>query len=162
MKPLIPLICIISILLGCNWLRAQSDTGTSAIPNAFLNAPPTSPTSGKQPESPETPTGQLITVKNDVQSSPLSSFEFLLSMAILAFGVFVVGTEVYLAKQKIIKSEHIYKIVVLTLIIIGSLLLVTAGYSNNQINGVLGLLGGISGYLVGKMDNHIHKPENTN
>jgi hypothetical protein len=82
-----------------------------------------------------------------------NSFEFLLSLIVLGFGTVVVSLEVYLAKINVIKSEHVFKCLIITLVIIAALVLITAGYSNNQINGISGILGSIAGYLLGKTDN---------
>lgn len=82
--------------------------------------------------------------------SPFTSFEFLLSIIVLFFGLIVVTLEVFLASKGIIKSEYAYKCIIITLVIVGSIVLITAGYSNNQINGVIGILGSIAGYMLAK------------
>jgi hypothetical protein len=71
---------------------------------------------------------------------------------VIAFGCISLLIEAYLAKLKIIRSEHVFKCIILTMVITGSLLLITAGYSNTQINGITGLMGSIAGYLLAKTD----------
>ncbi len=48
-------------------------------------------------------------------------------------------------------NSFIVKFVTITLIIISTLFLITAGYSNNQIAPAVGLLGTIAGYLLGRI-----------
>jgi len=76
--------------------------------------------------------------------------EFTLSISILMFGLIVVFLEVYLASKKAISPNQIWKCLIITLVIISSLVLITAGYSNNQISGISGILGSIAGYLLAK------------
>jgi len=73
-----------------------------------------------------------------------------LSISILSFGLLVIILEVYLAYNKVINPSQIWKCIIVTLVIISSLVLITAGYSNNQISGISGILGSIAGYLLAK------------
>jgi RsiW-degrading membrane proteinase PrsW (M82 family) len=95
--------------------------------------------------------------------SPLSSYEFYLSLIVLGFGFFALLVEVWLIYKKRIDQDNIIKFVVVTLIITATLFLITAGYSNNQIAPAMGLLGTIAGYLLGKAkereDKEIKKEE---
>jgi hypothetical protein len=86
--------------------------------------------------------------------TPMSRFEYLLSMTILVFGLIVIGLEVYLIKTRKLNPDDTIKFIVITLIITSTLFLITAGYSNDQIAPAVGLLGTIAGYLLGR----IHKP----
>lgn len=83
-------------------------------------------------------------------SNPFESVELLLSLFFLGFGLLVVAFEVYLVRKDKITLDYAYKCIVITVIIICSSILVTAGYSNNQISGVLGILGSIAGYVMSK------------
>ena len=47
-----------------------------------------------------------------------------------------------------------WKRILITLIIISTLFLITAGYSNDQIAPAIGLLGTIAGYLLGRIQNN--------
>lgn len=90
---------------------------------------------------------------NDVPDT-ITDFELLLALAILIFGLCVLCIELYLIKNKQIESEDAVRIVTMTLIIIGALFLVAAGYNNNQIAPPLGLLGTMAGYILGKATNN--------
>jgi predicted tellurium resistance membrane protein TerC len=80
----------------------------------------------------------------------LSDYEFWLTMAVMIFGVFVVVLEYRLLSRVKAAPTDIIRVLAVTLILVGSLFLITAGYSNNQIGPVSGLFGTIAGYLLGK------------
>jgi C4-dicarboxylate transporter len=72
-----------------------------------------------------------------------------MSASVLLFGVAVIFTIAYLI-QKGCKVDLLLKVFGTLLIIIMSIFLVVAGYSDQQIAPVMGLLGTIAGYLLGK------------
>ena len=86
-----------------------------------------------------------------------TNLESNLSMLVLAFGIVTIFLEVYLIKTNKIDANNAIKFIILTLIITGTLFLITAGY-DAQLTPVLGLLGTIAGYLLGKADKE-EKPE---
>lgn len=85
----------------------------------------------------------------------LTSFEFILSISVLIFGLIVVLLEIYLVKNKQIEPDTLVKFIVVTLIITGTLFLITAGYNNNQIAPAVGLFGTVAGYLLGKSNSKV-------
>jgi len=91
--------------------------------------------------------------------TPLSSYEFYLSLIVLGFGAFALLLEVWLIQKKTIDQDSIIKFIVVTIIITATLFLITAGYSNNQIAPALGLLGTIAGYLMGKHESESKKKQ---
>lgn len=130
-------------LLFCASLMAQTEIKTENPPEkkiSFTNAPPADPVDAEE----------ILQPQEMSHTSPFNSFEFLLSIIVLFFGLIVVMLEVYLASKGIIRSEYAYKCIIITLVIVGSIVLITAGYSNNQINGVIGILGSIAGYMLAK------------
>jgi uncharacterized membrane protein YfcA len=86
--------------------------------------------------------------------TPMSSYEFYLSLLVLGFGVLVILFEFFLIRIKKINSDNTIKFILITLIIISTLFLITAGYSNDQIAPAIGLLGTIAGYLLGRIQNN--------
>lgn len=72
-----------------------------------------------------------------------------ISSAVLIFGAMILGLATYLIKEGK-SSESILRIFGTILIIIAGVFLVVAGYSDRQIAPVMGLLGTIAGYLLGK------------
>ncbi|GGK79796.1 hypothetical protein ACD591_08265 [Rufibacter glacialis] len=73
-----------------------------------------------------------------------------LSFCVLGFGVIMMGLLVHVIKCSHIEKENIVRVLMVTLIIISTLFLITAGYSNDQIAPAIGLLGTVAGYLLGK------------
>ena len=83
--------------------------------------------------------------------SLITNFEFVLSLMVLFFGGFTLVVEYrLLSKSEKVNPDDAFKIIVITLIVVGSLFLITAGYTNNQIAPAMGLFGTIAGYLIGK------------
>ena len=72
-----------------------------------------------------------------------------ISAVVLVFGVFVLLLATYLIRIGK-SSESVLRIFGTVLIIVISVFLVVAGYTSNQIAPVMGLLGTIAGYLLGK------------
>lgn len=89
-----------------------------------------------------------------------TSIEIALSISILIFGAAVIAVQTFLFVKLPLDwtPSAILQFNGLTLIITGALLLVTAGYSDQQISPVLGLLGAIAGYLLGAADRRVSSP----
>lgn len=84
----------------------------------------------------------------------LTDREYFLSILLLLFGCFIILVETILL-YRIIKLvggsiESIFITLTTTLIIIGGLFIVTAGFGTEQIAPVFGLYGAIIGYLLGQ------------
>lgn len=95
---------------------------------------------------------QLASTTTD-NASPLTWWSvndaMTISAAVLIFGLIISLTIGYLlAKGK--QPEHLLRTFGTILIIISAVFLVVAGYSDKQIAPVMGLLGTIAGYLLGK------------
>lgn len=86
----------------------------------------------------------------EVLSLPLSRLEYNLSLFVLGFGVLLIFLEIFLIKSNRINPEEAVKFILVTIIIVSTLFLITAGYSNDQIAPAVGLLGTIAGYLLGR------------
>jgi len=71
-----------------------------------------------------------------------------LSVAILAFGAAVLGMMTYLVMQNK-DSGAVLRLFTVPLVIVASVFLVVAGFTNQQITPVVGLLGTIVGYILG-------------
>lgn len=88
----------------------------------------------------------------DIVALPITRLEFQLSLYVLAFGILVILLEIYLIRNKNLSSEDTIKFIIITIIIVSTLFLITAGYSNDQIAPAVGLLGTIAGYLLGRIN----------
>ncbi len=129
MKKLIP------ILLLVLWIA------TLAFPGIFNQSAPIDAAQVTPPPIGEE--GQEFGPQKTIQ-------EIYMSVAVLVFGILVVAAQTILFYRQKADVEEAFKYFIVTLIIIGSLFLVTAGYGNQQIAPILGLLGTIAGYLLGK------------
>lgn len=87
---------------------------------------------------------------NAAQGPTITTLELWLSVAVLAFGLAVVIGQIYLFQQREEAVSEAMKYLSVTVIIVGGLFLVTAGYGNDQIAPIIGLMGTIAGYLMGR------------
>lgn len=78
-----------------------------------------------------------------------TSHAMTMSASVLAFGIVVILTIAYLI-QRGRRPDELLRIFGTSLIIIMAIFLVVAGYSDEQMSPVMGLLGTIAGYLLGK------------
>lgn len=83
-----------------------------------------------------------------------SDFELYLSIGVLVFGlmVFIIQIIFFITSKKNNYSQP-DKLLTVNLIIIAAVFLVTAGYSNEQIAPIIGLMGTIAGYVIGRQSN---------
>jgi uncharacterized membrane protein YfcA len=131
------LILLISLFLTSNLFAQKIDT------NEF-----------KEVKKEQVSQNPGTSVNNRVyELKPLSSWEFMLSLIVLGFGMIVILFEVFLIMKQKISAENTVRFIVVTLIITSTLFLITAGYDNNQIAPAMGLLGTIAGYLLGRQNN---------
>ena len=115
------------------------------------NAAPSSPTSATT-----MPTTQAAPTGGDSGEAPLdftrilTRFEFWLSLIILAFGAIVVAVQYALLRKRSFDGNDILRVFGVTLIVVGTLFLITAGFGDKQIAPAMGLFGTLAGYLLGK------------
>jgi len=102
------------------------------------------PTNTSAPESTRAGAGAVKAKKF------LSDFEFWLSFEILLFGFGVILVEYKLLRNAKLSAEEALRVYAVTLIIVGTLFAITAGFDSNQIAPAMGLFGTIAGYLLGK------------
>lgn len=130
------IIILLSLIASC--LLAQPDL-VESVPNA----PPTSVNTAPQEGVNMPPV--------DMELAPTkSSQEVWLSLGVLVFGMVVILAQAFLISKREEALSESLKYLGVTLIIVGSLFLVTAGYGNSQIAPIIGLLGTVAGYLLGR------------
>ena len=103
------------------------------------------------------PDQEKIQMQPSFQEFPVnigrSAQENLLSIGVLAFGLLFTGiltiVTIKCRAEKLFGMSYM-KLVGLTLVITAGLFLICAGYSQDQIAPMIGLLGTIAGYLLGK------------
>lgn len=82
-----------------------------------------------------------------------TSSEIWLSFLVVAFGLAVIGSYIFaIRKINHRRPEDIGRSLIVIAVITGSLLLITAGYSNQQVAPAFGLFGTIIGYMLGRMN----------
>jgi hypothetical protein len=82
-----------------------------------------------------------------------SPYEVWLTLLIMAFGVIVLGLYIYAIRNiPHRRADDISRAVIIVSVITGSLLLITAGYTNEQVAPAFGLFGTIIGYMLGRMN----------
>ncbi len=89
-------------------------------------------------------------------SAPVSSAHFLsstegeLTLAVIALGVLIIIAQSIVLRSKSASADDAMRAYSITLIIIGTMVLICAGYSNDQIAPAMGLFGTVAGYLLGR------------
>ena len=73
-----------------------------------------------------------------------------MSSVVLLFGAIVIALCAHLMKNSKPSPEAVLRVFGTVLIIVGALFLVVAGYTDKQMAPVMGLLGTLAGYLLGK------------
>lgn len=93
-----------------------------------------------------------------------SPYEFWLTCLIMTFGLLVLAMYIYAIRNiRDRRPEDVSRALIVITVITGSLVLITAGYSNDQIAPAFGLFGTVIGYMLGRMSNsslgQMQKPE---
>jgi glucan phosphoethanolaminetransferase (alkaline phosphatase superfamily) len=89
----------------------------------------------------------------------LSQKEFWLAVIVLGLLLVILIIEAVLIKTRQFSDEAAIRLVIVTIVLIGSIFLFVSGYSDKQIAPAFGLFGTICGYLFGRAGNVKDKPE---
>lgn len=87
--------------------------------------------------------------------------ENMLGILLLLLGSVTVIMEMRLIKARQFSDDSAIKLIIITLVIFGSIFLIVAGYFSERLAPAFGLLGTISGYLLGKTDFPKSNSDNT-
>jgi len=80
-----------------------------------------------------------------------TAIEIALSLGVLVFGAVIISLEILVMLRRAMSWDlWSFKVLGLTLVIVAGLFLIVAGYSQNQAAPMMGLLGTVAGYLLGK------------
>jgi hypothetical protein len=82
----------------------------------------------------------------------LSTAEGELALTVIAFGIIVIVVSAIVLRSKLASPDLVLRSFTITMIVSGTLFLICAGYSNDQIAPAVGLFGTIAGYLLGKSE----------
>ncbi|CAG9201844.1 membrane hypothetical protein [Paraburkholderia tropica] len=136
-------------------------TGQPSIGKYSSNWPPTGTQTEPRAEPPAC--ASQSSGSNDLELLGRSLKITGLAILVLSFGSFVILLEfVVMILRKQSWSIVTTRVFGLTLVITVGLLLITAGYDNTQIAPMMGLLGTIVGYLLGKGDTSDTQPRPAN
>ena len=83
----------------------------------------------------------------------LSSMEGELTLAIIGLGTLIILALAIALRAKDATANDVIRGYSIILIITGSMVLISAGYSNDQIAPAMGLFGTLAGYLLGQKEN---------
>ena len=137
-------ICYVLSLFLCAALTISDSFGQQPTP------------ASSEVSVPRTPIQQMTPPGGDSGAEPfdfkriLTRFEFWLSLLILAFGATVVLVQFALLRRQNFDANDILKVFGVTLIVVGTLFLIAAGFGDKQIAPAMGLFGTLAGYLLGK------------
>lgn len=110
----------------------------------------------------EAQTQELSTTTTDIGFKPTEENSFVfddglfLSLCLLVFSLFVFSLMTYLIKLGK-QPDQILKVFGSVLIVVAAVFLIVAGYSEKQIAPVIGLLGTVAGYILGKSSDKYNK-----
>jgi hypothetical protein len=136
MRRIAGLAAVIYLMLGAGFTALAQD-----IPEAPVIDNPPAPTTG------------------GFFSTQLIPFQFWLAVVILVFGLILsVLTIRFLASTVARKTEEAIRALIVLWVIIGTLTLIAAGYSDQQIAPAFGLFGTIVGYILGKSGGDGRRP----
>jgi hypothetical protein len=129
-----------------------ADVAAAFADAAALTSPP------PPPIIPNPSTGGNLS--NLLASAP---YQFWLSCLIVFFGLaIIIGLVWSLMKMGSQRPEDISRPLIVITVIVGSLILVSAGYSNSQIAPAFGLFGTIVGYMLGHLTQSSATPDPPN
>lgn len=80
----------------------------------------------------------------------MNSLEFSLSASVLVFGALLFIAELVVIRSAKYSPDQSTKLLAVTLIIVATLFIITAGFSSEQIAPAMGLFGTVAGYLLGR------------
>ncbi len=79
-----------------------------------------------------------------------SPAEIVFACSVLAFGLLLVAVQAFLALRGKLSDVAVFKLMGLTIIVTVGTFVIPAGFSDRQMSPLMGLLGAVAGYLLGK------------
>ncbi len=101
----------------------------------------------------EVQTKSVAVVPGEIKAGPewwTNQNAMTMSTVVLVFGIVVIAICASLMRGSRPSAEAVLRVFGTVLIIVGALFLVVAGYTDKQMAPVMGLLGTLAGYLLGK------------
>jgi hypothetical protein len=151
-KCLVPIIFTLCLVSGSS-LWSQSPSAGTVPANASQADSKKSTAAASQDQGP--PLNPDPSTSGDTNNGSdlwryITSYEFALAVLVLLFGTLVILSASITLKGKTVTPEQALRFYGVIVILIGTILLIVAGLSNNQIAPAVGLFGTLAGYLLGK------------
>lgn len=147
-KPWLPVV-IGWLCLSFAWPVVVAQKKPSPVPTTAPT--PASQSDGQgQPDDSNSPPTKAELAAPSGGKLILSEYEFWLSAEVLMFGLVVLVAEFLLLRRAKITAEEALRVYAVSLIIIGTLFAITAGFDSTQIAPAMGLFGTMAGYLLGR------------
>lgn len=140
----LPIILVLASSIGCQ--KPQSPEAEGLWSSTELAKTITETT---KPEQLQTIAKDVLARNKDLHRY-LESQEFFLGITILLFSLLLVISIVILFKSGSLQETTFYRLFLLSLVVTSSLFLIVSGFDQNQITPVIGLLGTITGYVLGR------------
>ncbi len=153
-NPIVSVALLVALLLA-TWRTAAQEPPDFQRPQGrghHFQRPPTQAV--EQPRTPST----LPTIGDELgegSSGPHARIghtwmEVYFGIAILVFGLLTLAMLVFLASKRSLPNEWAFRLIGLALVVTAGLFLIVAGFSQEQMAGMMGLLGSAAGYILGK------------
>lgn len=142
-NPALPMVCACLVA----FFALSTAATQQAIPAAATNPPSSQVASNAAPQ----PTGAGNPPKQPSRTTAEHTWtEIAFSCAVLAFGLLTLLLECWLTLKNKLSADLAFKIIGLTIVVTAGLFVIPAGYSQDQMSPLMGLLGAVAGYLLGK------------
>ncbi|MFO0943885.1 MAG: hypothetical protein U0930_24375 [Pirellulales bacterium] len=140
----ITVVAFAAFLLGATTASAQPQPPAGQPSSAPAFQIPSELTQTKTPnDSPRSPSAEIIRAHER---------SFYVALAVLAFGTLILVLESFIILKTNVNWDAfaVLRLFGLTLILTAGMFLISAGYSQDQLAAMMGLLGTVAGYLLGK------------
>lgn len=135
-------------VVPCHAQQNPAPDNALAVPEASPNAPPV-----------DSGNAAKITAPSNGDKPALTTDEFWLSCIVLFFGLAVIIAQIWVTHDRNGDFEVTMRYIAITLIVSCAIYLITTGTTNSQMTPVIGLLGTLGGYIMGKMHAAKESPE---
>ncbi len=141
--PALPIVCACVVSM----FALRTAAAPQAVPAAATNLTLSQVVSNATP--------QLVDGEKSARQPPRTTAEhtwteIAFSCAVLGFGLLTLLLECWLALKDKLAGDLAFKIIGVTIVVTAGLFVIPAGYSQDQMSPLMGLLGAVAGYLLGK------------
>lgn len=137
------------VSLGLNPVAYAQENSPAPSINGSSPAPPADNANRPPRDAAAAPTPSTVEAGGGYLSSP----EIMLTLMVIGLTLVALTMQYLLLKKTTrLKAEDTLRVFGVTLILMGTLFAITAGYSSSQIAPAVGLFGTVAGYLLGRVD----------